>query len=347
MLAYIKHKIVLFLRRFDYQIMRLYPEDRAFLQGYDATTPLPSNAITELVPSNTNLRDLEARYSQIDSPVSAHTYWKGQLESDEKDLRYFRGETAYIWHYYRAGGRIEPHRLLRLRFYTYAKYVSAIDTHNLLGNVLTEDGAFGCHNFDYPNFNTPISRDLLDSVNEIHFLDRHWNLLSRDDTRIIDIGAGYGRLAHRILTAAPNVSQYWCTDAIPRSTFLCEYYLRHRRLLEDQGGAAHIVPLDKISESPPRGQVDLAINVHSFSEMCYAAVETWANWLVELGVSHLFVVPNEEDMLTREDNGERISYLPALESAGFRIAAKENMIQDADVRELYGVNDYYLLFERD
>ena len=45
---------------------------------------------------------------------------------------------------------------------------------------------------------------------------------------MLDIGAGYGRLAHRMSAAFPQLEDYCCVDAVPESTFLSEYYLRHR-----------------------------------------------------------------------------------------------------------------------
>ena len=61
-----------------------------------------------------------------------------------------------------------------------------------------------------------VSRDLLDSINELTFLDDELGIAQRNMT-ILDIGAGYGRLAHRATTAFENLT-YLCTDAIPLSS---------------------------------------------------------------------------------------------------------------------------------
>ena len=45
--------------------------------------------------------------------------------------------------------------------------------------------------------------------------------------RLLDIGAGYGRLAHRLAESVP-ATEIMCTDAVPASTFLSEFYLRFR-----------------------------------------------------------------------------------------------------------------------
>jgi hypothetical protein len=54
---------------------------------------------------------------------------------------------------------------------------------------------------------------------ELYFLDNHLDIASRENVCILDIGAGYGRLAHRTVTALPNV-RYLCTDAVAVSTFI-------------------------------------------------------------------------------------------------------------------------------
>ena len=45
-----------------------------------------------------------------------------------------------------------------------------------------------------------------------------------------------------MLAGLPNIAEYLCTDAVPVSTFLSEYYLRFRGLQD----RATVVPLDEI-----------------------------------------------------------------------------------------------------
>ena len=63
--------------------------------------------------------------------------------------------------------------------------------------------------------------------------------------RILDIGAGYGRLAHRMVSAFPNIQTYFCTDAVAISTFISEYYIRFRKLENN----TKIIPLDDIEST--------------------------------------------------------------------------------------------------
>lgn len=323
-----------------YRLQRLESEHRlAQKGGYDPGTPLPVGAEAYLRPDNPRLLELQQRYGTFESPVGTHTQWLPALSSGLEDLRYFRGDNAYVWQF----RNVREHA--RLKYYLYARSIRDLDQRGLLGNTLTEDGLFGCFTFHYENMPT-VSRDLLDSISELDFLDRHWDLFNRSGVQILDIGAGYGRLAHRMLTAAPGVERYWCIDAIPRSTFLCEYYLAQRHLLNVPGARAEVVPLDRM-DSVPAGRIDLAVNIHSFSEMSHAAVEGWLQWLAQLQVPWLLVVPNHDEVRSKEADGSRRDCSEILERAGFRLAVTEPVLRDPDVRELFGVHDKFLLYRRD
>ena len=143
---------------------------------------------------------------------------------------------------------------------------------------LDEDGAFGCWTFRYPGH--PLySRDLLESVNEINFLERELSLSARASLSVLDIGAGYGRLAHRMTRRRRNLADYCCVDAIPDSTFLCDYYLGHR-------GAR--LPLGRCRSTSsarlrPRS-FDLAVNIHSFPECTLEAVAWWLQLVAQLEI---------------------------------------------------------------
>ncbi len=329
------------LGQFGYQLRRI---PQLFAEGadYDRSTTLPAEALEELRPDNPRLLDLERRYSRFDSPVCRHSLWSPALRSSVDELRYFRGDTAYVWAY-RAIGDSER------RFYIYGEYVRAHDSLGLMGTKLVEDGAFGCFTYRFEKLPV-VSRDLLDSVNELYFLDRHCQVLSRKGLRVLDIGAGYGRLAHRMLVANDGIERYWCIDAIPRSTFLCDYHLRYRGLAGSPDSRAVIVPVDQMETAIAPGSIDLAVNVHSFSEMNYAAIEAWIQWLVRLQVPRLFMVPNQPELLSTEVSNRQGTthrdFSDLLARAGFQQIAHEATLQDPDVRELVGVCDNFWLFER-
>lgn len=319
------------------RIQRLSAEEQSLLRGYDDSVPLSPQSRAVLHPDNPHLLDLTRRYARCQAPVCAHTQWATELESDEADLRYFRGDNAYLWQYSRSP------ELNRLRYFIYAQYLTQRPTRAELWEVLAEDGAFGCFTFTYEGLPS-VSRDLLDSINELSFLETHWGLFERTTVRVVDIGAGYGRLAHRMAAAVPSLEHYWCLDAVPRSTFLSEFYLAFRAVER-----ATVVPVDRMDGGAvPVGGVDLAINVHSFSEMSRGAIEGWLQWLTARGVDSLLIVPNERDrILSREANGTRQDCSDLLAAAGYRLSVARPSIESAAVRDLLGVHDYFLLFHRD
>lgn len=208
--------------------------------------------------------------------------------------------------------------------------------------TLEEDDLFGIHTFRIAG--RLVSRDLLDSIIEIGFLEDHLHVAAFNDLTILDIGAGYGRLAHRAVTALPNIADYLCTDALAVSTFISEYYLRFRKV-EDK---ARAVPLDQIEAVLQRNDVDIAVNIHSFSECAVGAIEWWLRLLEKSRVKYLMIVPdalkNGGRLLQTVDGKD---FRGVVEKHGYRLTAKEPKYRDSFVQE-YGMNPtYHYLFERD
>jgi SAM-dependent methyltransferase len=179
-------------------------------------------------------------------------------------------------------------------------------------------------------------------VNELLFLDRCVGLLGRRGLRVLDIGAGYGRLAWRMIQSVPEVADYCCVDAIAESTFLCDYYLRYRGVAPP----ARVVPLDQAGTALREAQFDLVVNVHSFSECTIAAIAGWCEHIARLRAPYLFVVPNEgEQFLSLEPDRTRRDFRPLIEQAGYELVHSEPVIEDDAVRELVGVFDHFHLFK--
>jgi SAM-dependent methyltransferase len=301
---------------------------------HDTSHPLPSTAVA-LTASNPRLVALRRIYAGLDLPSLQASRWHESAVASDLDFRYFRGDTLITWHYR------ELLRPTQLKYFIYAQYVRDRDELRLLER-LTEDGAFGCWTFTYPG-HPRYSRDLLESVNEISFLERELGLSSRERFSVLDIGAGYGRLAHRMTAAYPQLDDYCCVDAVPESTFLCEYYLEHRGCAPP----ARVVSLDQISTLAP-GSFDLAINIHSFPECTYAAVQWWLELITQLKIPRLLIVPNDaRNLLSLEEDGTHRDFEPLLEAAGFHLAAGEETIRDPAVAALIGINDHFLLFFAD
>jgi SAM-dependent methyltransferase len=300
--------------------------------GYDDRTPLPPGAEATLTRQNPHLLELQRRFGALDLPVVRHHMWTPERVSALVDLARFRGDNLYLWHY------PEHPRSMGLVLFIYMRYLESKGGRELLDR-LDEDGAFGAWTVDVP-LHGKLSRDLLDSVNEILFLDRHIGALHAEELRILDVGAGYGRLAHRAATAISGLADYCCVDAIPESTFLSEYYLDYRGCAPP----ARVVGLDDVAGLKP-GTFDIAVNIHSFSECTLAAISWWAEQLARLRVPKLFVVPNEPDGLrSREVGGGYHDALPTLAEAGYELEHTEPAISDPAVREFIRINDNHMLF---
>jgi SAM-dependent methyltransferase len=292
---------------------------------------LPENAEAYLQPNHPGLVELQKRYANFDSEVTVPFVWEEGIVSPD-DLRWFRGDNAYVWQLRGPNMNIMAYALTTF-------YVKSIDKRELLQHLM-EDDLFG--NFTFLIDNKKISRDLLDSINEIYFLDNHLNISSLSDPTILDIGAGYGRLAHRMVEAFPNIQTYFCTDAIAISTFISDYYIRFRNL----ESKAKVVPLDEIESTLKNQAVDVAVNVHSFSECSISAIEWWLSLLEKYSIKYLMIVPNTGDhggehLLTND--GRDISKV--VKKHGYKLIVKEPKYSDPVVQK-YAINPtYYYLFE--
>lgn len=330
--ARIQNRLRLWLLDRGVFVARITAEEQRYLRALYPPTPAQSGA-DGLRPDDPELIDLRQRYESFDQAFHHSWRWGKQSVAQRVDLRRFRGDTLYVWHY-----RERP-RHTRLKFYAYLRYVLDIDSARLLDR-LEEDGAFGCWTFPFSGLPT-VSRDLLDSVNEILFLERQFHVLSRPGLRVLDIGAGYGRLAHRLSAAAPALGDYCCVDAVPESTYLSRHYLAYRRC----SPPARVVALDRVTADLAPGSFDLAVNIHSFSECTYEAIAWWVEQLRRLRVPSVLIVPNDQDhLLSLEADRSRKPFADLLQAAGYRIAHTEPVIADAAVRELIGVRDAFVLW---
>lgn len=183
---------------------------------------------------------------------------------------------------------------------------------------LEEDGGFGCESAEVDGWR--VSRDLLDSLVEIAFIEDClkfsdlWN--PNRALRVLDIGAGYGRLAHRLSEAYPRQDvEITCTDAIDVSLEICREYLAFRSV-----EGVHVESFDALAgrrEHP----FDLAVNIHSWSECSREEIRRWLD-LLDRGdgrpVPHLFIVPHDGPDFAAYEDG-RPSYLPDLEAHGWTL----------------------------
>ena len=303
--------------------------------AHDERRPLPPGAADYLRPDSPRLLELQSAYAELDWPVVTPSRWGQSMLHEWLHLAWFRGDNPFIWQY-----RLIDPQAQTFKYYIFLRHVLDEDSLGLV-EKLGEDGSFGCWLFEYEGY-PPCSRDLLDSVLELTFLDRQWKVLRTPGLRVLDIGAGYGRLAHRWSQAAPDLADYCCTDAIPESTFLSEYYLHFRNVAPP----GRVVPLNRVPELP-LGGFDIAVNIHSFSECTRESVRWWMDQLRRMEVSRLFLVPNEADgFCSTELDGARLDVTDLLHDAGYRLAHEEPVFRDPAVRRLLDVHDRFCLYER-
>jgi hypothetical protein len=329
--AHIRESLDSLLKHFGYRIVQdqnLYEWQKApshTKPGY-RTSKLPEDAADYLVMNNPRLRELQTRYAVFNGEVTTPLVWTDTHVGHE-DMLYFRGDNAYVWQ-----TRMFSMNIMAYALTTY--YAKSIDKLGLL-EKLEEDDYFGIHSFTIDN--RLISRDLLDSIFEIHFLDKHLNMSSHASISVLDIGAGYGRLAHRMIGSLPSIAQYLCTDAFPVSTFISEYYLRFRNL----EGKAKVVPLDEIEHVLRSSPVDIAVNIHSFSECRISAIEWWLSLLAKCRVKNLMIVPNFPELRTNDG----IDFSNIIEKHGYKMIAKDPKYGDPVVQKFAINPSYYYLFE--
>lgn len=292
---------------------------------------LPPGAAEYLSATNARLPALQRRYAAFDTRVTEPLVWTDYKLRPE-DIPWFRGDNAYVW-------QLRGRNMNEMGYALATYFLLSEDTTGLFGR-LQEDGLFG--NFTFEIAGQTVSRDLLDSIAEIWFLDRHLGLSTRQDFSVLDIGAGYGRLAHRMTAALPNLLHYYCADAIAVSSFICDYYLGFRGIRE----RASSVPLDEIEQTLASRRIDLAVNIHSFSECTERAIRWWLDRLAHYRVPYLMVVPNHFDRATgrllTNDGGDMNALIL---DAGYRQWVIEPKYGDPVVQK-YAINPaWYGLFK--
>lgn len=317
----------LILGRFDYEAMR-------YLQpSHNDEAALPAGAAEYLRAGNPRLAELRAAYDAADSDAALPTQWNEAFLRKNLTLAWFRGDNAYMWQLRTYPGGAHTRSYLALLD------IASRDRLGLFGK-LKEDGLFGAYTFSYGKRGA-VSRDLLDSINEINYLNDRIGLAEMKAPAVLDIGAGYGRLAYRMSAALPQLARYDCTDAIPVSTFLCEYYLSFRRV----PGTVRVVPLSEIDTLADHYTV--AVNVHSLSECSHAAIKWWLARITERDVEWLLIVPTfPGQLLSVEIDGSHEEFLPDVIAAGYELADHRPVYESAEMREMIGVDDEFWLFKK-
>jgi hypothetical protein len=337
------------LKKFKLRLVRLsyneskfdgeYTIDVRYIEPSFSKSRLPQLFENILNESNSDLINLKLKYKDFNYPVTQHSFWSDKtLKSKEFDIRFFRGDNVFLWQY----RSVFDNAYLKYILYTY--YIINIDSMRLL-DKLKEDELFGVYCFDV-NGKYKVSRDLLDSISEIYFLEKYFKMSEKHKLNILDIGAGYGRLAYRFTqTFEENIEGYYCVDAVAESTYLCEFYLKFRGVEKK----ARSIPIFEIESFLKSNKIDIAINIHSFSECTLSAIKWWLDLLSMNKIKYLMIVPNpgvENKLLSTEQDGNSLDFSLYLETSGYKLRVLEPKFLDSSLQELIHHHPvYYYLFE--
>ncbi|UDY23615.1 hypothetical protein [Nocardioides sp. Kera G14] len=332
-----KHRVKVAIARRGYLVTRMDEAEagRYLVSSHNDRVPLPAGAEEALRLDHPRLVELQAAYDALAAtvPAAVPTQWHSGFLKKSLSLAWFRGDNAYLWQLRHLGASAE------IRTYVGLLDVESRDQLGLL-KTLEEDGLFGAWTFEYGD-RKPVGRDLLDSVNEINYLAAQTGIIDKPNLKVLDIGAGYGRLAHRMSAALPNLEVYDCTDGVATSTFLCEYYRDFRKMPE----SVRVVPLhehEKLGDS-----YDIAVNIHSFSECSLEAIRWWLDRIAERDIEWLLIVPNTPDELrSTELDGSMEPFREDVLARGYELVDSRPVHQSDELRELMDLHDRFYLFRR-
>jgi 2-polyprenyl-3-methyl-5-hydroxy-6-metoxy-1,4-benzoquinol methylase len=291
----------------------------------------PAAATPVAGPDSPRLTELRRRYAG--HRATAHTVWATENVARDLDITNFRGDNVYVW---------QTRSTNPIQYLLSTYYVRDNDPLGLF-EKMHEDGAFGAHTYEHNG--RAISRDMLDSILEITFLDEQIGLATRPDLTVLDIGAGYGRLAYRMAETLPNLARYFCVDAVAESTVVSELYIRHRGV-EDK---VTVIPLDEAERVITTNRIDVAVNIHSFSECALSSIEFWLDLIDRAAIPWIFVVPNTGSrLISSESDGSRLDALPIFKAHGYTLAlTRDKYHRSADVQKFGLFPSTYFLFKRD
>ena len=105
-------------------------ERRYLSNGYDDRAPLPPGADAYLRQENPRLLELRRDYEAVALPAVTHHMWRPSRVSEGVDLRYFRGDNLYQWHY------PEHPRAMALSLFIYMRYLEERDGQGPSGAAL-------------------------------------------------------------------------------------------------------------------------------------------------------------------------------------------------------------------
>ncbi len=211
---------------------------------------------------------------------------------------------------------VEQNSVPEERFRELAEKVILMEPYDPDG--MTRDAEFGARVVD--TCLGPVTRMWLESMVEIDFILRHLPEQSKF-TRVLDIGAGYGRLA----VPMTNVfSQVACVDAVPISTEVCRRYCSQFAPFK-----VNVFSIGEFERDYRDLNFDLATNIHSFNECKLSQIENWLKALEVMQVPYLFTVSHGQmdhnpEPSYRSYGDDHPSFRPLLE-ARYDLIAEESL----------------------
>ena len=120
-----------------------------------------------------------------------------------------------------------------------------------------------------------INADYLAAVEEWLFLNTYGEL--RNVTKMVEIGAGFGRTCHTILTLCPQIEEYTIVDLDPMLDLSRKYL---KLVAPDFFNRVRFISSNDI-RSQDLLEPDLVINIDSFQEMPLAIIDGYMNRIVK------------------------------------------------------------------
>jgi SAM-dependent methyltransferase len=278
---------------------------------------------------NPRLQYLRESYQAYTCEARFHTLWTDAYIRKEISLLDFRQESGFLWQYRDAN---TPAAYLA----TYYCLRASNDADILAACV--EDKAF--NPFAIEVADEVITRDRLDSVSELSFIRRMLNLRAGSRVNVLDIGSGYGRFAWRLIQCFTEATVV-CADAIPESTFLCEFYLNYR----NAGMRAKVCALPELSATLRGANIDIAVAINSLTECSAVANMWWIDQIRTSNIRYILVVPHSSFDGGREiySTGRDRSITTLLEERGYKLRVKEAKYNTEPLQR-YGISPTYYHF---
>jgi putative sugar O-methyltransferase len=136
-----------------------------------------------------------------------------------------------------------------------------------------------------------VTQDLCNSILDVNFILENTELNTNRPLRVMELGAGYGRIAYTLLKAYTNlqivivdippalyVSQSYLTSTFPGlKSFKFKEFLTYDEIRTDFESSSICFLTPEQIELIPNKSIDLFINISSLHEMTHAQINNWFN----------------------------------------------------------------------